>query len=46
MIKKALIKKNQEMKGSIKNMIKTLKATKMKKLALKRLLEKIVLKRC
>lgn len=44
--KKALIKKNQQMKGTIKNMIKTLKATKMKKLALKRLLEKIVLKRC
>ena len=44
--KKALIKKNQQMKGTIKNMIKTLKATKMKKMALKRLLEKIVLKRC
>jgi hypothetical protein len=44
--KKALIKKNQQMKGSIKNMIKTLKDTKIKKLALKRLLEKIVLKIC
>tara|TARA_Y100000813_G_scaffold166667_1_gene128214 strand:- start:138 stop:242 length:105 start_codon:yes stop_codon:yes gene_type:complete len=34
------------MKQTIKNMIKTLKETKMKKMALKRLLEKIVLRTC
>ena len=34
--KKALIKKNQQMKGAIKNMVKTLKAIKMKKLAFDR----------
>jgi len=42
--KKALIKKNQQMKHTIKNMIKTLKETKTKKMELKRLLEKIILK--
>ena len=44
--KKALIKNNQQMKQTIKNMIKTLKETKMKKMELKRLLEKIVLRTC